>query len=189
MLIAPIALGRPTASVAFTSRTRLSTRQELVLALLPTLVVLGMLAGVEVFSRQRLLFASLASSAFLIYLDPDHPANAVRTVTIAQGAAALLGFAAFWVLGAGYLAAGTAMVLTVVLMVSADAMHPPAVSTALTFAFRASPASSLSLFGLSMVLIVLLVVLQRASSWMIHRHPRAAPAPPATDGPHAENAS
>ncbi len=157
----------------FIPRPRLSTRQELLLAVLPTIVVLGMLAGVEVFSRQRLLFASLASSAFLIYLDPDHPANAMRTVTLAQGAAALLGFGAFWLLGAGYLAAGVAMVLTIVLTVSLDAMHPPAVATALTFAFRASPASSLSLFALSMLLIAVLVVLQRASSWLVRRY-RAA---------------
>ena len=156
----------------FISRQRLSLRGELLLALPPTLVVLGMLAGVEAFSRQRLLFASLASSAFLIYLDPDHPANAMRTVVIAQGASALLGFGAFWFLGSGYLAAGVAMVLTVVLMVSLDATHPPAVSTALTFAFRPTTTSSLSLFGLSTLLIVLLIVLQKSSSCVIRRHLR-----------------
>lgn len=50
-------------------------KDELILALLPTLVVLGVLAFVEVLSRQGLLFASLASSAFLIYLDPQHNTN------------------------------------------------------------------------------------------------------------------
>ena len=133
------------------------------------MVVLLVLGYVEAFSRQRLLFASLASSAFLIYLDPEHPTNSVRTVILAQTCAALLGFGADWLLGAGYLAAGVAMVLTILVTVSLRAMHPPAVSTSLTFAFRAAPASSLSLFGLSLLLIVLLVALQRASLWLLRR--------------------
>lgn len=41
---------------------------ELRSALLPTVTVLAVLGLVETFSDQRLLFASLASSAFLIYL-------------------------------------------------------------------------------------------------------------------------
>ena len=66
-----------------TAPRRFNLRQELALALLPTTVVLLMLYGVEVFSRQRLLFASLASSAFLIYIDPEHPMNGVRTLVLA----------------------------------------------------------------------------------------------------------
>lgn len=154
------------------TRPRLDLRHELALALLPTAVVLIMLCGVEAFSRQRLLFASLASSAFLIYVDPEHPVNGMRTVVVAQSLAALIGFGADRLLGPGYLAAGLAMVVTIVVIIAANAMHPPAVSTSLTFAFRASAASSLSLFGLSMVLIVLLVALQRASLWLLRRfHP------------------
>ncbi len=151
------------------SRPRLSLRQEFALALLPTLVVLLMLCLIEAFSRQRLLFASLASSAFLIYLDPEHPTNSVRTVALAQTCAALLGFGADSLLGAGYLAAGVAMVLTIFLTIFLRAMHPPAVSTSLIFAFRANPVSSLSLFGLSLLLILLLVALQQASSWLLRR--------------------
>ena len=151
------------------TREPLSLRQELALAVLPTVVVLLMLGYVEAFSRQRLLFASLASSAFLIYLDPEHPANSVRTVALAQTCAALLGFGADWLLGSGYLAAGVAMVLTIIVVIALDAMHPPAVSTSLTFAFRANPASSLSLFGLSLLLIILLVALQQASLSLLRR--------------------
>ena len=151
------------------TREPLSLRHELCLALLPTLVVLLMLGCVEAFSRQRLLFASLASSAFLIYLDPEHPTNSVRTVALAQTCAVLLGFGADWLLGAGYLAAGVAMVLTIFVTVSLRAMHPPAVSTSLSFAFRANPASSLSLFGLSLLLIILLVTLQQASLSLLRR--------------------
>ncbi len=152
-----------------TAPRRFNLRQELALALLPTAVVLLMLCGVETFSRQRLLFASLASSAFLIYIDPEHPMNGVRTLVLAQGSAALIGFGADFLLGAGYLAAGVAMVVTIVVLVAANAMHPPAVSTSLTFAFRASAASSLSLFGLSMGLIVLLVALQHISLRLLRR--------------------
>lgn len=147
----------------------MALRQELALALLPTFVVLLMLVFVEAFSRQRLLFASLASSAFLIYVDPEHSTNSVRTVALAQVCAALVGFGADWLLGAGYLAAGVAMVLTIITTISLRAMHPPAVSTSLTFAFRANPASSLSLFGLSLLLVLLLVALQQASVWTLRR--------------------
>jgi hypothetical protein len=55
-------------------------------ALLPTLTVLAVLGLVEALSRQLLLFASLASSAFLIYLAPRHKANSLRTLCLAQGA-------------------------------------------------------------------------------------------------------
>ncbi len=65
------------------ARRRLGWRQELLLALLPTITVLAVMALVERFSEQRLLFASLASSAFLIYLDPLHGTNSTRTLLIA----------------------------------------------------------------------------------------------------------
>ena len=121
---------------------------ELLLALLPTATVLAVLGLVEALNRQRLLFASLASSAFLIYLDPRHATNAVRTLVLAQVSAAALGLAAFLALGPGYASAGAAMVATIVLMVVADAVHPPAVSTSLAFApapaTRATSCSSAS---------------------------------------------
>ncbi|MEP0917981.1 HPP family protein [Leptolyngbya sp. DQ-M1] len=68
-------------------------------------------------SRQRLLFASLAASAFLIYLDPQHGTNSVRTLVSAQIMSAVIGWLTFWWLGAGYFAAGSAMILTIVLMI------------------------------------------------------------------------
>src|SRR6476659_1016402 len=56
-------------------RRRLNLKGELLLALAPTVTVLGVLGLVEVLSQQRLLFASLSASAFLIYLD-KHDADA-----------------------------------------------------------------------------------------------------------------
>ncbi|SDM24523.1 HPP family protein [Catalinimonas alkaloidigena] len=117
-------------------RTQFSIRDELQLALLPTVVVLVVLVMLEMFSSQRLLFSSLPSSAFLIYLAPDHRTNRMRTLLLAQVAAASVGFLAERLIGPNYWAASLAMLLTIVLMVSVDAMHPPAVSTALSFAFR-----------------------------------------------------
>lgn len=67
-----------------TFRQRLTLKGELALATAPTAVVLAVFALVEVLSRQRLLFASLASSAFLIYLDPQHGTNNVRTMSCLQ---------------------------------------------------------------------------------------------------------
>jgi hypothetical protein len=58
---------------------RMRLKDELLLALLPTATVLLTLALVEHFGWRHLLCAALASNAFLIYLDPEHEMNAVRT--------------------------------------------------------------------------------------------------------------
>jgi len=151
-------------------RRRLDLKGEFALALLPTLTMLAVLGLVESFSHQRLLFASLASSAFLIYLDPQHGTNSMRSLLISQMTAALVGFGTFMVFGPGYLAAGGAMVVTIILMIVWDAVHPPAVATALSFAFRAGAESNLVLFGLAVGLVAMLVVLQRFSLWLLARY-------------------
>ena len=152
-------------------RRRLTLKGEFALALLPTLVVLLVFSLVELLSRQRLLFASLASSAFLIYLDPQHGTNRVRTLVLSQLLAAGVGFAAYFLLGPGhpYLAGGIAMVLTIVAMILLDAVHPPAASTSLAFAFRAGDESSLAIFGLAVLITAMLVGLQRAAVWALTR--------------------
>lgn len=144
-------------------RHRFGLGAELALAALPTATVLAVLAFVQVLTSQRLLFASLASSAFLIYLDPSHPTNSVRTLIISQSAGALLGWAAFAALGPTYWAGGLAMTAVIVLMVTLNALHPPAVATALGFALRASDVSNLTLFAVALGLTALLVVLQQGA--------------------------
>ncbi len=153
-------------------RRRIGLRGELLLAVMPTATVLAVLALVEVLSHQRLLYASLASSAFLIYLDPENAVNSVRTLVASQMSAALLGLATFLAFGPGYLSGGLAMVATIVLMIVFDVMHPPAVSTALGFALRAGDESNLLLFGLAVGVTALLVLLQRAATWVLARHQR-----------------
>lgn len=128
-----------------------------------------MLALVDTLTTQRLLFASLASSAFLIYLDPEHGTNRVRALILSQTIAAGLGWLLFWGFGPGFVAAGTALVGTILTMVLLDVVHPPAVGTAMSFALRAGRASSLAIFGLAMVIVVVLVVLQRTVTWTLLR--------------------
>jgi CBS-domain-containing membrane protein len=151
------------------SPLRRPLRAQLTLALLPTATILIVFALVDGWARQRLLFASLASSAFLIYLDPEHQTNSTRTLVVAQGWAALVGFAAHALLGPTFWAAGCAMVVVIFGMILANAMHPPAVSTALSFAFSAGRGGGLILFGLCLGLVVILVLLQRASVWLLRR--------------------
>ena len=151
------------------ARRRAGLGGELTLALLPTATVLLMLALLDRFGHQRLLFASLASSAFLVYLDPRHSANRVSTLVVAQGAAAILGVSALTLIGPGYVAAATAMVVTIVLIVALDRVHPPAVSTALAFGFRSGPESNLAVFAVALSLVAVLVVLQRASLWLLRK--------------------
>lgn len=151
-------------------RRRLTLKDELTLALLPTVTVLVVLAFVEVLSQQRLLFASLASSAFLIYLDPQHGTNSIRTLAISQPLAAVLGWGLYSLLGPGYDAAGGAMVATIVLMIVLDVVHPPAVGTAMGFGLRAGDASNLLLFFLSVAITAVLVVLERTAVWLLARY-------------------
>ncbi|WP_349264198.1 HPP family protein [Longimicrobium sp.] len=161
---------RPGERVTRVIRQRLHLRGELMLAALPTATVLLVLYLVETLSEQRLLFASLASSAFLIYMDPEHGTNRVRTLVISQISAALIGLATFTVLGPGYDAGALAMVLTILLMIVSDAVHPPAVSTALSFSLRAGDESNVALFGLAVAITAALVLMQRAALWMLARH-------------------
>jgi CBS-domain-containing membrane protein len=150
-------------------RQRLGLKHELLLALMPTATVLLVLAFVEVLSNQRLLFASLASSAFLIYLDPGHAVNKVRTLVMAQIGSAALGLLSFSLLGPGYLSGGVSMVLAIYTMVLLDAMHPPAVSTALSFGLKAGDENNLVLFGLAVAITAILVVLEKMALWLLRR--------------------
>ncbi|MBL1178942.1 HPP family protein [Pantanalinema sp. GBBB05] len=154
-------------------RRQLTLRDEFALALAPTAIVLGVLALVEVLSRQRLLFASLASSAFLIYLDPQHGTNSVRTLIYAQTLAAIVGFLAYLFIGSGYISGGVAMVITIVLMILLDVVHPPAVSTSLSFALRAGNENNLVIFGLAVGVTATLVLLERFALWLLARYSRS----------------
>jgi CBS-domain-containing membrane protein len=73
-----------------------------------------------------------------------------------------------WVLfGGGYASAASAIPLAILLMMLFGAVHPPAVSTALAFATHLDPTGSLGLFALAVGITCLLVVLQRAVSWLV----------------------
>lgn len=56
---------------------------------------------------------------------------------------------------------------TIILMILADAMHPPAVATALSFAFRGENEDNLLLFGLAVLITSILVLLSRAMVWLM----------------------
>lgn len=150
-------------------RKRIGLKGELMLALMPMATVLLVLALVEALSSQRLLFASLASSAFLIYLDPEHAANQVRTLLLAQIGSAATGLLCYQLFGPGYLSGGLAMTLAIGLMIATDAMHPPAVSSALSFGLRSGDASNLLLFCMAAGITALLVAMQRMALWTLRR--------------------
>jgi CBS-domain-containing membrane protein len=156
-------------------RRRLTLKGEFTLAILPTLTVLLVLGLIQALTEQRLLFASLASSAFLIYLDPEHGTNSVRTLTIAHLAAATIGLVTYSLLGDGYLSGGIAMVATITLMIFADAVHPPAVATAMAFALRSGDASNIFIFGIAVIASGALIVLERALLWMLARNEAKEP--------------
>ena len=148
---------------------RYDLQTDMLLALMPASVMVGVLLLLNLFGRQEVLFSSLASSAFLIYLDPEHPANSIRTLIIAQLSAAAIGYLVYVVMGAGYTSAAISMIIAIAAMILAKAMHPPAVSTALVFAFQHTKPNTLLMFFFAVCLLVILVVLQRVSLWLIKR--------------------
>lgn len=161
----------PASRLALASqRRRLGWRSEVLLAVLPVATVLLLLWLLRLLSNQQLLFASLASSCFLIYLDPGHPTNSARTLVISQLSGAVLGYAFHAWLGPGYLSAALALVSVIGVMIATNAMHPPAVSTALNFAFRAGAGEgNLLLFGLAVGLVLVLLAVQRGSAFLLKK--------------------
>ncbi len=142
---------------------------ELLLAIPPTVTVLLALGTIAAFQHQRILFSSLASSAFLIYLDPRHPVNRARIVASAHVIGVLLGIVAALVLGAGFIAGGVAMAATIVALVVANVVHPPAVSTALGFAFFQQHDRAVAFFLLALAMLIALVALQRIALYLLKR--------------------
>lgn len=142
---------------------------ELALAVPPTIVILIVILAIEGITRQRLLFASLASSAFLIYYAPLDRTNAIRVMVTAQALGCALGVIAGLLLGDGYMAGALAMVITILLLITFDVVHPPAISTALGFAFVTPKDRTLLLFAAAIVLLGVLVVLQHIAVWTMHR--------------------
>ncbi|WP_323374618.1 hypothetical protein [Nostoc commune] len=61
------------------------------------------------------------------------------------------------------------MIVTIVLMILLDVMHPPAVSTSLSFALKAGNENNLILFGLAVGITALLVGLERFALWLLVR--------------------
>jgi CBS-domain-containing membrane protein len=154
-------------------------RGELLLAIPPTVVVLLAVLLLETLRHERILFASLAASAFLIYRDPAHPMNGVRVMVMAHSVAVIIGVACGALLGPGYDAAALAMVVTFLVLIVFHIVHPPAVSTALGFAFFARPFEAVGLFVVALGMIAVLIVLQRTALWMLRR--RQAPTLSAED--------
>lgn len=154
------------------TRQRMGLRDEFVLAFLPTITVLAVLLFVETLTRQRFLFATLAASAFLIYLDPEHGTNQVRTLVVSQIGAAVLGLLAYWAVGPGYFSGAVAMLAAIAFMILLDVLHPPAASTSLIFAFRAGDDTNLLLFILAVGITAVLVILERSALWILASHRR-----------------
>ncbi len=150
-------------------KRHLGWKGELVLLIPPVVVILAVLGFLDVVTRQRVLYASLAASALTIYQAPTHRSNGPRRVLAAHLTGIVAGLASDAMLAHTYLAAGTAMVATIALMVSLDYLHPPAVGTSLTFAFRTAEERTLDLFLMALGVTAALVVLERAMLWLLPR--------------------
>ncbi len=144
-------------------------KTDILLAVMPAGVMIIVLLLLNTFGKQEILFSSLASSAFLIYLEPEHPTNNARTLLIAQLSAAVIGYVVYRWIGPGYLSAAISMIVVIAIMIVTKAMHPPAVATALVFAFQHAKPNTLLMFFVAVFFLVILIVLQRTSLWLIKR--------------------
>jgi CBS-domain-containing membrane protein len=147
------------------TRRRGGVLGEFGLAVPPTITVMAVVLLIQGVAGQRLLFASLASSAFLIYYEPLHRMNSIGTMVIAQVTGCLFGIAAGATIGPGLYAGAVAMALTITALIAFDLVHPPAISTALAFAFVTTRERTVLLFVVSLVMLGVLVLLQRIAVW------------------------
>jgi CBS-domain-containing membrane protein len=67
------------------------------------------------------------------------------------------------------------MVLAIGMMILTDSMHPPAVSTGLSFALKSGDESNLLLFCMAAGITAALVILQRSALWLLRRFNRRQP--------------
>jgi len=160
-------------------RGRHSTRRaglvsELLLAVPPTLTVLAALWLTETLIHQRVVFAALAASAFLIYRDPAHQMNSVRVMVTAHLCGAALGLGAELLLGPSYTAGAVAMIATILTLIVLNAVHPPAIATSLGFAILPNQEGVLGVFLLALAMVAVLVVLQRLALRTLHYVERRA---------------
>lgn len=150
-------------------KRRFSLKNEIILAIMPTIMVMLVLVLVHDFSQRRILFASLASSAFLIYRDPLHSMNSLYSLLISQCTGAVSGVACYYLLGSDYLSAAVAMIITITICIGLNAIHPPAIGTALSFGFSSPKSDVFGLFFLALVMIAALVIIQQVSLWLLRR--------------------
>lgn len=158
--------------MARSARSR-NVAHQLALAVPPTVVVLAALFVTERVRQERGLFATLASSAFLVYAAPSHGMNTVRRMVLAHGVGATAGLGVGAILGVGYLAAAVATIVTIVVIVPSDLVHPPADSSTLGFGFNDRQLDTLVGFGAALALVVALVVLQRVAVAAVDRLARS----------------
>ncbi len=142
--------------------------RDIVLAVPPTVATFGILALVQHVAHERVLFAPLAVSAFLVYTDPHHGMNDLRPMVGGHLVALGLGCTAAAWLGGGYAAAALAMAATIVVLVLAGGIHPPAIATALAFGFVPFSRPAVGTFVACLAGLAVLVLVQRAAAHLVH---------------------
>ncbi len=92
----------------------------------------------------------------------------VAVMLLAHLIAVGLGIVAALVLGPGYTAGAAAMIVAIALLILCDAVHPPAVATALGFAFYPGQGAAFDTFLLALLMVAALVGLQRLAVTAAH---------------------
>lgn len=112
-----------------------------------------------------ILFASFASSAFLMFMLPDlKPAKMARFVRsyLIGGAMGAIGFTLLPFIGA-YLSVGVILFATALLLMWTDSMHPPAMGLALAFIVYDVGYTGMVIAGIG---VVMLLVMKWIIDWI-----------------------
>ncbi len=136
-----------------------SARRLVAVSVATIATVLLLIFVVQDLARQPVLVTSLASSAFLLYYQPQNEVNRFKPLVFGHALAAGVGFVASLLLPLPYVATAVGIATTVVLMSLLRIVYPPAISTTLVFAYRPHDVTVIVTFlgTLAVVLVLALV--------------------------------
>jgi len=140
-----------------------------------SLIGIGFLGILWSFYDLPLLVASLGSTAVTLFAMPKAPAARPKAVIVGQFASAVCGWGTQYLLGSEWYACAVAVMLSLVVMVLLDCVHPPGGATALTAVLTPQPWTFI--FAPVLVGAVFLVIVAYAANKVCERY-EDAPAGP-----------
>lgn len=146
----------------------LNLRARLILGIFPVIIVL-VLTALEIKLRQHIIFTSLVSSIFLIYLRPNELMTDTATILVSQFTAALTGYLSYKLFGNSFWSVCVTILLVTAILILLNRLHPPAIATSVIFNYRTHSESDLFLFGLLIGIAVVLILVRWITNYLLSK--------------------